>query len=357
MESNESTPKRRPGLFGPLFLIALGVIFLLNNLGVVQGSFWNALIQLWPVLLILISLDSIYRGEGMVGAAFMMGLGVVFLLANLGLLVVDVWRVVLRLWPILLIAIGFDVIVGRKSRLGSLVGVVVVLAVLAAALWWIGVVPGSGGQAVASEQISQSLEGATRARVTLSPAAGQLRLSAMDSQELLISGEVDERPFGGLNANQSVDDGLLIYTLRDRGGQFVFTNQMESSWEWDLQLTTAVPIDLQTNMGAGQMLLDLSQLQLTALETNLGAGDVQVTLPEGSDFSGKLEAAVGQIVIIVPEGVGVSVDTNTLLVSVKAPDNYSGNDGRYTSPGYDSADFQVELEVGLVIGSVSIQEE
>ena len=93
MESNESTPKRRPGLFGPLFLIALGVIFLLNNLGVVQGSFWNALIQLWPVLLILISLDSIYRGEGMVGAAFMMGLGVVFLLANLGLLVVDVWRV------------------------------------------------------------------------------------------------------------------------------------------------------------------------------------------------------------------------------------------------------------------------
>lgn len=355
MEDNQIR-KHRPSLFGPLFLIALGVIFLLDNLGVVQGSFWNTLIQFWPLLLILIGLDSIYKGEGMVGAAFMMGLGVVFLLANFGLLIVDVWRVVLQLWPILLIAIGFDIVVGRKSRLGSLLGMVVVLAVLAAALWWIGVAPG-GGQAIAGEAISQSLDGAARAQVSLEPAAGVLRLSGMDSQNDLIRGEINQDRFGGSLVNQRREGDLIHYQLRNRGGQVVFTtNDANSSWSWDLQLTSAVPVDLRTSMGAGQMVLDLSQIQLTALESSIGAGEIQVTLPEESDFSGKLQGAVGQIVIKVPEGVGVAVDANTLLVTVNTPPGYSRDDRRYTSPGYENADVQVELEVSLVIGSVTIEE-
>lgn len=355
MEDNQ-TRKRRPSLFGPLFLIALGVIFLLDNLGVVQGSFWSTLIQLWPLLLVLIGLDSLYRGEGMVGAAFMIGLGIVFLLANLGVLIVDVWRVVLQLWPILLIAIGFDIVVGRKSRLGSLLGIVVVLAVLAAALWWIGVAP-SGGQALVGETIVQPLDGATRAQVSLEPAAGVLRLGAMDSQDELIRGEISQDRFGGSLVSQSREGDLIIYRLRNRGSQVVFTtHEVNPSWSWDLKLTSAVPVDLRTSMGAGQMLLDLSQLQLASLESNLGAGDIEMTLPEESDFSGKVQGAVGQIVIKVPEGVGVRIDANTLLVTVNTPPGYNRDDRRYTSPGYENADVQVELEIGLVIGSVSIQE-
>lgn len=355
MEDNQ-TRKHRPSLFGPLFLITLGVIFLLDNLGVVQGSFWDTLIQLWPLLLVLIGLDSIYKGEGMVGAAFMMGLGVVFLLANFGVLIVDVWRVVLRLWPILLIAIGFDIVVGRKSRLGSLVGVVVVLAVLAAALWWIGVAPG-GGQAIAGETITQSLDGAARAQVSLELGAGELRLKAMDSRDELIRGQVNHGRFGGTLVNQSRNGDLLYYQLRNRGSQVLFTtSNVNPSWLWDLQLTSAVPVDLHSSMGAGQMVLDLSQLQISALESSIGAGEIQVTLSDESDFSGKVQGAVGSIVIKVPENAGVRIDANTLLVTVNTPPGYSQGSGRYTSPGYENADVQIELEIGLVIGSVTIEE-
>jgi hypothetical protein len=105
-----------------LILIAIGVIFLLSNLGIVSGDIWQNLVRFWPLLLIAIGLDSIYRGEGLVGAAFMIGVGTVFLLANLGYLALDVWSLILRLWPLLLVAIGFDIIIGRRSWIASVAG-------------------------------------------------------------------------------------------------------------------------------------------------------------------------------------------------------------------------------------------
>ena len=41
-----------PRLFWPIILIGVGVILLLNNLGVIMGSPWEVIWRLWPVLLI-----------------------------------------------------------------------------------------------------------------------------------------------------------------------------------------------------------------------------------------------------------------------------------------------------------------
>ena len=132
MSEQKITPhRRRSSLFGPLLLIALGIVFLLSNLRVLQGDIWETILRLWPVILIVVGLDSIYKREGLVGAIFIIGLGVVFLLANFGLLAVDVWTLLLSLWPVLLVAIGIDLVIGRRSLWASLAGLVVLLAILA----------------------------------------------------------------------------------------------------------------------------------------------------------------------------------------------------------------------------------
>ena len=64
-EPKEPKPRRRhsPSLFGPIVLIAIGVFFLLVNLGVIQEySFnWSGVFQLWPLFLILIGLNIIVK--------------------------------------------------------------------------------------------------------------------------------------------------------------------------------------------------------------------------------------------------------------------------------------------------------
>jgi len=63
--SEEETPtytydfrhrKHDHGIFGGLFLVFLGIIFLLTNLGLIPSSIWNELWKFWPVLIILLGL-------------------------------------------------------------------------------------------------------------------------------------------------------------------------------------------------------------------------------------------------------------------------------------------------------------
>ena len=75
MSQQGQFPRRRRGsLFGPLLLIALGIIFLLNNVNVLQGDVWNTILRLWPLILIVIGLDSLYQRQGLGKAVMCEGL-------------------------------------------------------------------------------------------------------------------------------------------------------------------------------------------------------------------------------------------------------------------------------------------
>src|SRR5690242_11383019 len=53
----QERPPRRTPLVGPLLLIGAGLVFLLINMGVLDEGVWVQLLQLWPLLLIAIGLD------------------------------------------------------------------------------------------------------------------------------------------------------------------------------------------------------------------------------------------------------------------------------------------------------------
>ena len=55
------------------------------------------------------------RRGGLIGPVILIGLGSVFLLINLGVLSWSVWTVIFRLWPVLLVAAGLDLLLGRRS--------------------------------------------------------------------------------------------------------------------------------------------------------------------------------------------------------------------------------------------------
>ena len=54
---------RRSGrsLFGPIVLIGLGVYFLLRNMGIVSDLNWGVAFQLWPLLLIFLGINIIVQ--------------------------------------------------------------------------------------------------------------------------------------------------------------------------------------------------------------------------------------------------------------------------------------------------------
>lgn len=350
---NEQEPRRfRGSVFGPIILITIGVIFLLNNLGVLEGDVWSMVLLFWPVILIAIGLDSILRREGLVGAVFLIGLGTVFLLSNFGYLNVNVWQMVLSLWPILLIAIGFDLVIGRRSIWASLVGLVLVLGILAGSLWLFGVRV-ERGQALSGDQINQPLGQASSARITISPGAGTLELNALQDSDALISGTVAVGRGQTPLVDYSSENGVSVYSLRNNASSFFFPG--DNPWMWELGLTTQVPIDLKVDLGAGNAQVDLSQLDISQLAVDLGVGRVVVQLPEEGNFSARIDGAIGQIVVEVPSGQALRVRADTGIANISVPNNFQKQDGVYTSPNYAGAENQIDLAVDQAIGNITIQ--
>jgi hypothetical protein len=352
--NEKETPRR--SYFGPLLLIAVGVVFLLNNLGVAGEGFWTLILRLWPLILIAMGLDSLLQRQGVAGPTFLIGLGAVFLLSNLGVLVWDVWDTVLRAWPILLIAFGLDIIVGRRSTWGSVLAFVLIVVITVGVFW----VTGIGLRAPIATgdlNLSEPIEASTRASIHIDPAVGTLELDAQANEGTLVAGVIPGLEEGDVSQDLQVSGGTAEYALRRVQRGFTYPRIGAARMTWDLSLSREIPIQLDVSMGAGRANLDLVGMTLTALSADMGVGQLTVELPGTGDFDGTIEGAVGQTVIVVPEGVGIRIRTDTGITAVSIPGRYLRQGDTYTSPGYSSAEIKIDLAVSQAIGSLLVREE
>jgi hypothetical protein len=260
----------------------------------------------------------------------------------------------LRLWPVILIAFGLDILIGRRSLWLSLVGLVIMVGVLFGALWLFGA-SWSGGQALPSEEVRQPLEGASAARVTIRPAVGVLRIAALPSADNLVEGTVRARRSERVTQDFSLEGDTAVFTLQGAGSSFIGPVNANQGRGWELGLAPSIPIELDTGIGAGMSEIDLSELTITELNVSVGVGDTTVILPETGSFQGDVSGAIGQITIIVPRGMEVAIDADTGLASIDVPGDFLEEGDRFTSPGYASAQNRVELQVGQAIGNIAIR--
>jgi len=106
-----------PGLIFGLAIIAIGVLFLLDNFGVPVGFLWSY----WPVLLIAVGLAKVVDSQdtsGRTGGAIIMLVGVVLIADKIHLPFlnnVSLWA----LWPLAIIVFGFMMLWGALEGKGG----------------------------------------------------------------------------------------------------------------------------------------------------------------------------------------------------------------------------------------------
>jgi hypothetical protein len=227
------------------------------------------------------------------------------------------------------------------------------LAILAGALWFFGEGIRTGGTALQGTQVSQAMEAVNSAEVVVQAGAGEMRIDALDGSGDLVRGTVPADPRQQVRQDYRVEGDRAIYSLRTSGADAVATGQ---TYTWDLGLNPGVPLDLQFDLGAGDMELDLETLTVESLDVDLGVGEVQVRLPEAGQYTARVKAAIGSIKILAPAGLGVRIHEDAALVSVNVPDGYQQDGGTYTSPGYETAAQRVDLTVNLAIGSIVVEQ-
>lgn len=295
------------------------------------------------------------RSVSLVGPLILIGLGVVVLLNSLGLLAWSVWEVIFRLWPVLLIAVGLEIILNRFSAWGSLLALVLTVAIVAGALWLLG--PGTAtGQVVPAEEVRQALGEASRARVVIEPGVGSLHIEALPESANLVEGMIQMGRGQRVRRDFAVAGKTATFTLRSGGetiGPFFWWGEQRN---WELGLAPEVPLELRVGMGVGRADMDLTGLTVSNLKVSMGIGQTIVTLPSEGRFQARIEGAIGETTVVIPAGMAARIHVNTGLAARGLPASYQRQDDVYTSPGYASADDRVDLEVSQAIGQITVRQ-
>jgi hypothetical protein len=296
------------------------------------------------------------RGSGIVGPLILIGLGLIFLLNNLGVVDWSIWQVIWRLWPVLLIAAGLDLLIGRRSALGALVVLVLTLALLAGGLWLLKADQPFSGRAVTTETIRQARGDATHTRVVIERDAGRLRIKALPESANLVEGQIDLAGNEKATPQFSLEGDKATWTLRADRRSFgpTFGGWYERR-TWDLGLAQEGRLDLEVDLGVGEVDLDLTGLTIGDLDVNVAVGKTTVILPQEGDIKGRVDGAIGEVVVVIPEGVEARVQARAGLGDRKLPEGFRRQDDVFTSPGYARADNRVDLEVSLAMGSIRVR--
>jgi len=303
--------RRRRGVFWPLLLIALGLLFLLQSLGYISGISWFAIASLWPILLILIGLDIAFAGR----------------------------------WPLATLAAEVLVIVAGLA--------------LVAYAPNLGPVAFGGPSGPGETDIFVPRAGATELDLTLNGGATRAYRVSGGATELVEAHSANPDLRVGATGTSRINVRL---------DQVAPSGFLRPAGDSDIQVRIAsdVPASLTVNVGAGQFDIDLSAVLVTTADVNVGASSMRFVLPKPTgDVRIDMNGGASSITVTIPDGVEARIATSGGILSVRSENPRLGSSGSargvfagrtsLETSGYATAHDRVTLTITAGASSIVIR--
>lgn len=354
-------PRPRPrGLVGGLVLIALGVLFLIQQL-VAPNWTWDVF---WPVLLIVIGVavgaSPFVYGQPLhyarsFWAVALIAVGALFLIGNLGYL--NGWQLdrLGQLWPLILVLIGAEILITRSlpRQAGAAVGAVVaIVAVLGSALY-VGLGPTTPVGTVGSST-SAAIGNLQRATLDLNVGGATVTINTDAAAGQLYNARLHYNNGDSAVATVNRSTGIVRIELQNR----TFLFGPSGGRAIDLSLSDQVPWSITINGGATQQTLDLSNLKLARLSVNGGAQQITLILPAASGIVPiELNGGAANLAIHRPAGTEVSLTMSGGVNDFTADGNHQSSlagEISWQSSGYTGATNQYNIRASGGANHVTI---
>jgi len=295
-------------------------------------------------------------------------MGALLLLSNMGLIPATGWAVLWRLWPIALIALGLDVLIGRRSVAGAIASGVLVLVLVGVA---IGLtlfaeqipllVDLAKAPVVQYEHVEHPLNGMESAHIIIDYTGMPSYLYALDDSGNLIEADVAYRGDLIFSTHTSGDHMNVTLDSVQQGFSFDTVSDADARNTWDIGLSPNVALALDLDAGSGHCDFDLSELTVTQLFIDAGSGGVTLALPESSSFAAEIDGSSGAMAIELPDNVGVRLkledgsgrfDPGELLRFVSGDTDELSV---WETEDYDNADYRIEFFIDQGSGRLTIK--
>jgi hypothetical protein len=298
------------------------------------------------------------RGVRLFWPIILIGVGSILLLTNLGVIKGNPWTIIFQLWPVLLIALGLEILFGGATGWRAVVSALLGLALVGGILWILIAQPPIPGlnfnSNLQTTNISHPLEGVESARANLSFGAGTNKIYALSDSNNLIEGQLQTYSTPNFSVSTSGDRATIVLGSGPVSVPIVIPVSEET---WNVGLNSGVTYDLNLNVGVGQSNIDLSKLRLSGGELDGGVGTSEIYLPGQGNYRLGINGGVGTIRIYVPSNLGVRAEVDGGVGSFnRLPDMKEVRDDVYETPDFSSAEDTVTLIIDGGVGSISMYE-
>jgi hypothetical protein len=330
------------------------------------------------------------RHTSLFGPIVLIAIGLFFLVNRLNLATDLYWLDVLRLWPLLLVFLGLNVLALQAPRpyaslLSGGIALVAVLSFGFVLLNGLGGTPFSSRLEVGdwqTEAIQLKADGVETAvyDIVLGPPGADL--SALADSNNLIAGTIVHQGDYLFDTRVSGNRASVRLAPQYQNEEWVFLpdywRQHGEINRWQLGLNSSIPAALKLEAAGGRSLLDLRDLPLESLTLVANAGAIElllpggdynadlatnaatteITLPENGRHAINLEVNAGNVTLQLPPGMALHLEVDRALGSFNANNaglrQVDGQENVWQTAGYENAPDRVDLTIHISLGSVTL---
>lgn len=286
---------------------------------------------------------------------FLLFLGIVFLLQTLNVLPWGLWGTLWRFWPVLIIVIGVGILLRQYNVwLVNALIMALLLACLGIAIWQYEP-PAPAGQTTKS--YSEPLGSLERAQIEMDFTAGSVTMGSLPPSSLnFVEAGSEMRNGDGdmkVDFHQQGSEGRLHLSKEQANWQF----WDEDGTRWQVRFNRNIPLTLDVRSAASNVDLDLSQLHITELSLDVDVGNYVVKMPSlaGTVYA-CIDAALANLEITIPDNVAVKLKADVDLSAFEVDESRFPRMGDYyMSQDFESAENRLELELDADISRVQVK--
>lgn len=285
---------------------------------------------------------------------FLLSIGIIWILVNFNVINLNIFRAIFTLWPLLLVVAGINIIFKENVIVKSLtwIGFLALLIIYGSFNtntddnWSFGKFNPDATQHFEQEMKSDLKNG------TLNFNAGGVKVDFQDEQDKLIVVDSEQR---NINCNVDYNSGDKVDIDLDNKGNFVFNTK--NSNRMNVKLNNKLIWDIKMDTGATDGDLDLSKLKVKYLDIDSGAVNYRIKLGANLAVTDvKLDSGASNFDFSIPNdkdvGYRVKLDggmNNTNLSNL----GWSQNGNTFESPNYNNAKSKINMDLKIGVSKVN----
>jgi hypothetical protein len=304
------------------------------------------------------------RRNNIFGGLFLVLIGLIFLAINFDLITIR-FHEVIDFWPVILIFLGISAIAKRSRNAW-----IAIAAILAFVVVFFGILKirdavtfGNNDNTIEwdqsydkhnkhiEQQIDEEYNSAVkRATLSLDAAVGEYTINGVSEMlfQSSISSNVNSFVLDVDENNDEVDLDFKMMDNNKRSGRNAKNNvkvSLSANPEWDFNF----------DIGAANFIADLSSYKVSSLDIDAGAANVEIKLGSLQRFTNvNIDVGAASLEINIPKSSGCRITSDSGFSSKDFNGFDNKGDGIYETENYNSAENKVDIDLDLGMASIEV---